>query len=70
MEDIAAADTEFLTWRLGQAAQAVERSERGQTEDKRRFDKAPNGLRVDRDERDALAALLREIGFVSDDDRR
>ncbi|CAM4150118.1 DNA primase [Palleronia rufa] len=70
LEDIAAADTEFLTWRLGQAARAVERSERGQTEDKRRFDKAPNGLRVDRDERDALAALLREIGFVSDDDRR
>ncbi|WP_375262387.1 DNA primase [Palleronia sp.] len=60
--DIGAVDDEALTWRLSQAAQARARAERSQGEDRRRFDLAPNGVRLDREERSALDRLLSQIG--------
>ena len=60
--DIGAVDDEALTWRLSQAAQARARAERSQGEDRRRFDLAPNGVRLDREERGALDRLLDQIG--------
>ncbi|RVV99499.1 DNA primase [Mesobaculum littorinae] len=55
-----AADEE-LTWRLGQAAEARHRAERGHTEDRAEYETGPNGAHIRREERDALDALLARI---------
>jgi DNA primase len=55
MEDLA---DEGLTWRLSQAAEALGRAGRGDAEDKTEYEVAPNGVRISRDERNALDAIL------------
>ncbi|EKE45837.1 DNA primase [Oceaniovalibus guishaninsula JLT2003] len=62
MEDFDALADEALTWRLRQAVDAMERSRRGQVEDRTEFDVAPNGVRISRDERSAFDGLLDRIG--------
>lgn len=63
MQDIALEDTvdEGLTWRLQQASEARARTLRAQTEDRAEYELAPNGARLNRSERNALAALLDSI---------
>lgn len=55
---------EGLTWRLSQAAEALNRSERSGQEDKTEYDLGPNGARVKRDERSAFDALMDQIDFT------
>ncbi|WP_102110005.1 DNA primase [Oceaniglobus roseus] len=52
---------EGMTWRLGQAAEARNRAERAQTEDRTEFEVGANGARINRDERLRLDSLLDEI---------
>jgi len=52
---------EGTTWRLGQAAQARNRAERAQNEDKTEFEIGANGARINRDERLRLDSLLAAI---------
>ncbi|HFQ15297.1 MAG TPA: DNA primase [Rhodobacteraceae bacterium] len=59
--DMGEAADEGLTWRLGQAAQAREKARRGQEEDRATYDVADSGALVDRQEKEALDALLEEI---------
>jgi len=66
MQDLADLPDEAVTWRLGQAAAARHRSERGQTEDDAEYDVSENGIRIKRDERSAFDALLDRIGFAKD----
>ncbi|PWE33278.1 DNA primase [Maritimibacter sp. 55A14] len=61
LEDAAAMSDEKLTWRLGQAAEAVNRAQRSNTDDRAEYDIAPSGARIDRGEREALDALLGTI---------
>ena len=60
-QDIAEAADEGLTWRLGQAAQAREQAFRGQDEDTATYDVADSGALMNRDEREAFEALLRDV---------
>lgn len=62
--DIEALADEGLTWRLGQAAEARNRAQRAQGEDKTSFDVADNGALLDRGEREALERLLDGIDFT------
>ncbi|MEQ3626695.1 MAG: DNA primase [Celeribacter sp.] len=55
---------EGLTWRLGQAAEAQHRAIRPMDNDKADFDIAPNGTRMDKEERSALDRLLDQIEFA------
>lgn len=55
---------EGLTWRLGQAAQALHRAERSENEDKTVYDTAPNGAKLNREEQSALNSLLEQIGYT------
>ncbi|MCP3971523.1 MAG: DNA primase [Rhodobacteraceae bacterium] len=64
MQDIADLADEGLTWRLGQAAEARNRAEHGATEDKTEYETAPSGAKLNRDERSAFVALLKEIEFA------
>ncbi|MDJ0630037.1 MAG: DNA primase [Rhodobacter sp.] len=64
MQDIGHLSDEGLTWRLSQAAQARQRAEHGEVEDKTEYEIAPSGARVNRDERDTFAALLDQIAFA------
>ena len=66
MQDIAAVESEALTWRLGQAAAALSRSEQSRGEDTTRFEMAPNGVRLDLEEKTTFDEILRGIGFGSD----
>ncbi|MEM9344933.1 MAG: DNA primase [Pseudomonadota bacterium] len=66
-EDLGDLADEAVTWRLSQAAEARERARRGDVEDRTEYDVAPNGVRLSREERGALDALLKETGVsVSD----
>ncbi|WP_289043581.1 DNA primase [uncultured Aliiroseovarius sp.] len=60
-EDMNTLPDEGVTWRLGQAAQAQQNAQRSQTEDKATYEVADNGTLMNRDERDALDALLAQI---------
>lgn len=62
MHDMDGLVDEGLTWRLGQAAEARNRAGHGDDDDKATYDMAPNGARLNREERDAFARLLDEIG--------
>ena len=66
MQDLAGLADEGLTWRLSQAAEARNRAGRSDTEDKGNYDLAPNGARMAREERDAFARLLDQIGHGKD----
>ncbi len=61
MGDIA---DEGITWRLTQAAEARNRAERSQTEDKTQYETGANGARISREERTALNQLLDQINFA------
>ena len=63
MEDILGLADEGVTWRLGQAARALDRADRGDGADKTEYETGPNGARMNKDERSALDALLGQIGF-------
>ena len=54
---------EGLTWRLGQAAEAVGRAERSGNEDRTEYDTADNGVRLSRAERKKAEALYHGIDF-------
>ncbi|SPF78273.1 DNA primase [Pseudoprimorskyibacter insulae] len=60
LEDLA---DEAVTFRLGEAAQTRAMAERSAREDKRDYDRGPNGAHIDKDERNALDALLNQIGY-------
>ncbi|QFU07994.1 DNA primase [Rhodobacteraceae bacterium THAF1] len=68
LDDISAVQDEALTWRLAQAAAALDQSDKAQNEDKGRFELAPNGVQLDRDERDHFKALLDSMGFSDGQD--
>ena len=61
-EDLAHVADEALTWRLGQAAEARNSAMRSQHQDRTEYETGDNGARISRDERDAFAALLDQIG--------
>ncbi len=63
LDEFSSREDEGLTWRLGQAAEARNRAERSQQEDKTEYDVADNGARISRDERSALDQLLNRIIF-------
>jgi len=63
IEDMGEGADEGLTWRLGQAAEALNGRGPGTgDEDRTEFDTGPNGARIDKDERSAFQALLDRIG--------
>ncbi|GGL60249.1 DNA primase [Wenxinia marina] len=63
-EDLTGVADEGLTWRLAEAARAVERAGRGgEDEDRSEFRTGPNGARMKRQEIDAFAALLGQIDY-------
>ncbi|MEL6311867.1 MAG: DNA primase, partial [Pseudomonadota bacterium] len=66
MRDLDDLADEGVTWRLSQAAEAVTRAGRGQAEDKTEYEVAPNGVRISRDEKGALDALIRQTGLDRD----
>lgn len=61
VQDMQGLAHERLTWRLRQASEARARAGRGDTEDKGEYDIAPNGARLNRDERGAFDRLLDQI---------
>ncbi len=63
VEDLSGVADEGVTWRLGQAALALDRAGRGNNEDKTEYDTGPNGAKMKRDERDAFERLLDQINF-------
>ncbi len=69
LQDIDGIEDEALTWRLTQAADALSRAGRGLSEDPVEYETAPNGVRLDRHEVDALDRLLHQIGHGSHGDR-
>jgi len=62
-EDLAGVADEGVTWRLGQAALALDRAGRGNNEDKAEYGGGANGAKMKRDERDAFERLLDQINF-------
>ena len=63
VEDMAGLVDEGVTWRLGQAARAVDLADRGDGEDRTEYETGANGARMNKDERSAFDALLGKIGF-------
>jgi DNA primase len=63
VEDIQHTEDEALTWRLREAAEARNKAQRSENEDKATYDVGDNGARLNREERDAFGALLARIGF-------
>ena len=63
LQDVEGLVDEGLTWRLSQAAEALEKSGRGQNEDTAEYDLGPNGARMKRDEKNALESLIERINF-------
>jgi len=55
--------SEGLTWRIGQAAEEVNRAARGETEDNTEYHKADNGLELSKDELKERDALFANIVF-------
>lgn len=62
-EDIGQGQSEYVTYRLAQAAEARNRAERAHIEKDTAFDVAQNGARLDRDEREAFQDLLNRLGL-------
>ncbi|SDN42100.1 DNA primase [Lutimaribacter pacificus] len=63
-EELSGMADEAVTWRLREAAEARNRALRSQQEDKATYEKGPNGLLIDRDERSAFDALLNKITYT------
>jgi len=61
VEDIDGLADETLTWRVAQAAEARNRAQRSEQEDRTVYDLGENGLRLDREEREAFARLLGQL---------
>ncbi len=61
VEDLDGLADEGLTWRLSEAAKAADRARRSGQEDRAEYDVGKNGVRISRDERNALDALLETI---------
>ena len=61
---------EGVTWRLGQAAEALSGRAGGADEDRREYDTGPNGARMAKDERDAFRRLLGGIVYGEDRGRK
>lgn len=64
-EELSGSADEAVTYRLHQAALAFDRASRAQQEDTTEYEKADNGLRVDRKEREALDGLLASLRNTS-----
>ncbi|MEM9350173.1 MAG: DNA primase [Pseudomonadota bacterium] len=64
IEDLEGLADEGLTWRLGQAAEALQRAGRQDDDDKTEYDTAPNGAKLNRDERSELDHLLQNITYA------
>ena len=62
-EELSGVADEAMTWRLAQAAQARNKAERSEHEDKAEYDTGDNGARIKRDERNAFDALLDQIKY-------
>jgi DNA primase len=63
-EDLLGVADEAVTWRLGQAAEARNKALRVRQEDAAEYEQAPNGVAIDREEREALDALTKGIDFT------
>ncbi|TRD21581.1 DNA primase [Palleronia caenipelagi] len=62
MQEIAdVTNDDVLTWRLAEASKARAAAERSRRETGKGYDRAANGVLLDRQEKDALDALLRKI---------
>jgi DNA primase len=61
MDEMQGQADESLTWRLAQAAQAVDTSVRESTDETADFEKADNGTMLNKDERSAFDKLLGTI---------
>ena len=66
-EDLTGVADEDVTYRLSQAAKAVQESVRSTEESKVEFDLGANGAKMDKDERSALDALMETIRYSKDD---
>ena len=64
VEDLMGVADEAVTWRLGQAAEARNQALRVRQEDAAEYEEAPNGVAMDREEREALDALTKGIDFT------
>jgi DNA primase len=64
IEDMAGLVDEGITWRLGQAADALDRAQRGDNEDRTEYETGANGARIKRDERSAFDQILDSIDFA------
>jgi DNA primase len=64
IQDVEGLADEGLTWRLGQAAEARNMTERSGNEDTAEYDLGPNGARMKRDEKDAFESLIGRIEFA------
>lgn len=62
-EELSGIADEALTWRLRDAAEARNRAVRSQQEDKVTYEKGPNGMMINRDERSAFDALIEKISY-------
>ena len=63
-EDLRGVADESVTWRLSQVAEARNKAERSEHEDKAEYDTADNGVRINRAERSTLDDLLGRINFT------
>ena len=61
VEDIDGLADETLTWRVAQAAEARNRAQRSEQQDRTVYDLGENGLLLDREEREAFARLLGQL---------
>ena len=66
-EDLSGVADEDVTYRLSQAAKAVQESVRSTEETKVEFDLGANGAKMDKGERSALDALMETIRFSKGD---
>ena len=62
-EELSGAADEAVTWRLTQAAEALNQSVKPQQKDKAEYDLGENGARISRQERGAFDALMETIRF-------
>lgn len=69
MTDISGLADEWLTRRLSDAAAAIDVTRPKEQEETREVEVAPNGLAIDREERDMLDRLMEEIEFRRKDGR-
>ncbi|MEM6479705.1 MAG: DNA primase [Pseudomonadota bacterium] len=70
IEDLNGTVNEDLTYRLSQAAEALNSAGRHEDEDQMEYDTAPNGAKLNRDERNALNELIDQISSPKRIERR